>query len=230
MIDFYDDWANVRLVSYTQVPDYVVDEEVIGSPLELVAYCARVSSPNSQTKNLNAEKLVNYLIKHKHWSPLEMVDVTLEINTARDIGRQMLRHRSASFQEWSGRYAISNQFVTRAARRQDTENRQNSIDDLPHEVQLEWENRQLALLKQVNEDYEWAIANNIAKECARVVLPEGLTKSKLYMKASLRTWIHYIELRSANGTQKEHEQIALACAEVIGEIFPQIDNYTNRSN
>lgn len=221
MIEFYNDWANVKLISYTKP----VEDIPAHDAEELIAYCARVSSPGSQEENVNTERLINYLVKHKHWSPLEMVDVTLEINTTRDIAKQILRHKSASFQEWSGRYAISNMFVTKEARRQDPVNRQNSIRDLPLDIELEWENKQLRLLELINSEYEWAINQGIAKECARVILPEGLTKTKMYMKASMRTWIHYIELRSANGTQYEHELIAKACAEVLGEIFPLIDNY-----
>lgn len=224
-IEFYNDWAHVKLISYTTPAN---NSNIIAKDAQdLVAYCARVSNPSSQINNESTERLIKYLVKNQHWSPLEMVDVTLEINTTRDIARQILRHKSASFQEFSQRYAEATGYVTREARRQDLKNRQNSIDDIPEAVQLEWENRQLAIINQVNDNYQWALNNNIAKECARVILPEGLTQSRLYMKASLRTWAHYIDLRSANGTQYEHMLIARACGEVIAEIFPIIEDFTN---
>jgi thymidylate synthase (FAD) len=190
---------------------------------ELVAYCARVSNPSNQANKDTAEKLIKYLIKNKHWSPLEMVHLTLEIETTRDIARQMLRHRSFSFQEFSQRYADPTKdldFVLREARLQDTKNRQNSIETDNLQLQAFWEQRQKRVIEEAKNAYEWAIANGIAKEQARAVLPEGLTVSRLYMAGSLRSWIHYIQLRSENGTQKEHINIAKACAEVIATVFP----------
>jgi thymidylate synthase (FAD) len=190
---------------------------------ELVAYCARVSNPSNQANKDTAEKLIKYLIKNKHWSPLEMVHLTLEIETTRDIARQMLRHRSFSFQEFSQRYADPTKdldFVLREARLQDTKNRQNSIETDNLSLQAFWEERQKRVIEKAKNAYEWAIANGIAKEQARAVLPEGLTVSRLYMAGSLRSWIHYIQLRSENGTQKEHINIAKACAEVIATVFP----------
>lgn len=196
---------------------------------ELVAFCARVSNPSNQMNKETSEKLIKYLINNKHWSPLEMVHLTLGIETTRDIARQMLRHRSFSFQEFSQRYANpvdELEFVMREARLQDTKNRQNSIDidiqnnDEHRQLQYQWENLQRDLINKAKDVYNWAIAKGIAKEQARAVLPEGLTMSRLYMAGTLRSWIHYIELRSENGTQKEHIEIAKACAKVIGEVFP----------
>jgi len=190
---------------------------------ELIAYCARVSNPSNQLNTDTSEKLIRYLVKHQHWSPLEMVSACIEITTTRDIARQILRHRSFSFQEFSQRYADPTKdlsFVLREARLQDTTNRQNSIatDDIV--LQQGWERAQQRVLYAVKEAYQWAIDNGIAKEQARAVLPEGLTESRLYMNGTLRSWIHFIELRSANGTQKEHQEVAVACAKVISEIFP----------
>ena len=196
---------------------------------ELVAFCARVSNPSNQMNKETSEKLIKYLINNKHWSPLEMVHLTLGIETTRDIARQMLRHRSFSFQEFSQRYANpvdELEFVMREARLQDTKNRQNSIDidiqnnDEHRQLQYQWENLQRDLINKAKDVYNWAIVKGIAKEQARAVLPEGLTMSRLYMAGTLRSWIHYIELRSENGTQKEHIEIAKACAKVIGEVFP----------
>ena len=190
---------------------------------ELVAYCARVSNPSNQANKDTAEKLIKYLIKNKHWSPLEMVHLTLEIETTRDIARQILRHRSFSFQEFSQRYADPTKdldFVLREARLQDTKNRQNSIETDNLALQSFWEERQKRVIEEAKNAYEWAISNGIAKEQARAVLPEGLTVSRLYMAGTLRSWIHYIQLRSENGTQKEHINIAKACAEVIATVFP----------
>ena len=190
---------------------------------ELVAYCARVSNPSNQANKDTAEKLIKYLIKNKHWSPLEMVHLTLEIETTRDIARQILRHRSFSFQEFSQRYADPTKdldFVLREARLQDTKNRQNSIETDNLALQAFWEERQKRVIDEAKNAYEWAITNGIAKEQARAVLPEGLTVSRLYMAGTLRSWIHYIQLRSENGTQKEHINIAKACAEVIATVFP----------
>ena len=200
----------------------------IADAQELIAYCARVSNPSNQLSTETSEKLIRYLVKHQHWSPLEMVSACLEITTTRDIARQILRHRSFSFQEFSQRYADPTKdlnFVLREARLQDTKNRQNSVEltmDTPDQRKLamDWVNAQQRVTLAAKEAYEWAIANGIAKEQARAVLPEGLIESRLYMNGTLRSWIHFIELRSANGTQKEHQQIAIACANAIANIFP----------
>ena len=215
---------NVKLISYsTASPEFL--EEVSGATVQdLVAYCARVSNPSNQTNKETAEKLLRYLIKHKHWSPLEMVSVCMEIETTRDIARQILRHRSFSFQEFSQRYADPTKelkFETKEARLQDPKNRQNSVrEGVDLMLSKKWNDMQHSIIEQCNTAYKWAIENGIAKEQARAVLPEGLTMSRMYMNGTLRSWIHYIELRSANGTQKEHMDIALACAKVISSIFP----------
>lgn len=190
---------------------------------ELVAFCARVSNPSNQFNTETSEKLIKYLIKHQHWSPLEMVSACLEIETTRDIARQILRHRSFSFQEFSQRYADPTKdlsFVLREARLQDTKNRQNSIETDNLALQAWWETRQKRVIEECKQAYEWAIAHGIAKEQARAVLPEGLTVSRLYMNGTLRSWIHFIELRSSNGTQKEHQEVARECAKIIAEVFP----------
>jgi thymidylate synthase (FAD) len=209
----------VKLVSYSKPV-----LEGLDTPTDLVAYCARVSNPSNQINSETAEKLIKYLIKHQHWSPLEMATMCLEIETTRDIARQILRHRSFSFQEFSQRYADPTkdlEFVTREARLQDPKNRQNSISEgVDVMLQYEWEKRQQDLIAQVKIQYDWAIANGIAKEQARALLPEGLIMSRMYMSGSLRSWIHYIQLRSGNGTQKEHMEIAKECAKVIAEVFP----------
>jgi len=208
----------VKIINYSQPADNTADNMT-----ELVAYCARVSNPSNQANKDTAEKLIKYLIKNKHWSPLEMVHLTLEIETTRDIARQILRHRSFSFQEFSQRYADPTKdldFVLREARLQDTKNRQNSIETDNLALQAFWEERQKRVIDEAKNAYEWAISNGIAKEQARAVLPEGLTVSRLYMAGTLRSWIHYIQLRSENGTQKEHINIAKACAEVIATVFP----------
>jgi thymidylate synthase (FAD) len=195
----------------------------IDSAQDLVAYCARVSNPSNQFNTETSSKLINYLIKHKHWSPLEMVSACIEITTTRDIARQILRHRSFSFQEFSQRYADPTKdlsFVYREARLQDPKNRQNSINVEDKFLQIEWKNRQDSVILEAKKAYEWAINNNIAKEQARTVLPEGLIESKLYMNGTLRSWVHFIELRSANGTQKEHMDLAKECAKIIAGIFP----------
>lgn len=221
---------NVRLISYSQ-PVESVTHQHLRDVQDLVAFCARVSNPSNQMNQETSEKLIKYLIKHQHWSPLEMVSACLEIDTTRDIAHQIVRHRSFSFQEFSQRYANPVEdlsFVSREARLQDTKNRQNSIDlkesDMPEQERLELENqwkiRQDKVVLESVKQYKWAIKNGIAKEQARVVLPEGLTKTRLYMHGTLRSWIHYIELRGANGTQKEHMEIAHACAEAIAKIFP----------
>ena len=213
---------NVRMISYSKPSREMYDEGLIDVQ-ELVAFCARVSNPSNQFNTDTSEKLIKYLIKHQHWSPLEMVSACLEIETTRDIARQILRHRSFSFQEFSQRYADPTKdlsFVLREARLQDTKNRQNSVENNNLALATWWEERQKRVIEEAKNAYEWAITNGIAKEQARAVLPEGLTVSRLYMNGTLRSWIHFIELRSANGTQKEHQEVARACAKVIAEVFP----------
>jgi len=216
----------VKLISYSK-PTEEVNDEGISDAQELVAFCARVSNPSNQLNTETSEKLITYLIKNAHWSPLEMVSACLEIETTRDIARQMLRHRSFSFQEFSQRYANpveDLEFVTREARMQDPKNRQNSIDTDNSEIVNEWTSKQNEVIEAATNAYNWAIDSGIAKEQARSVLPEGNTVSRLYMNGTLRSWIHYIELRAGNGTQKEHMEIAKACAEVIHNIFPMGEN------
>lgn len=212
----------VKLVSYsTAATEYAT--EGIENLQDLVALCARVSNPSNQFNTETSEKLIKYLIRNKHWSPLEMVSICMEITTTRDIARQMLRHRSFSFQEFSQRYADPTKeldFKIREARLQDTKNRQNSIITNDTELQKEWSRKQQQIIDLAKETYTWAINNGIAKEQARAVLPEGNTISKIYMNGTLRSWVHYMELRGANGTQKEHMDIAKACAEVIKSIAP----------
>ena len=213
---------NVRMVSYSKPSDEMFEEGLVDVQ-ELVAFCARVSNPSNQFNTDTSEKLIKYLIKHQHWSPLEMVSACLEIETTRDIARQILRHRSFSFQEFSQRYADPTKdlsFVLREARLQDTKNRQNSVENTNLALAAWWEERQKRVIEEAKNAYEWAIQNGIAKEQARAVLPEGLTVSRLYMNGTLRSWIHFIELRSANGTQKEHQEVARECAKVIAEVFP----------
>ena len=213
---------NVRMISYSK-PSTEMYGEGLMDVQELVAFCARVSNPSNQFNTDTSEKLIKYLIKHQHWSPLEMVSACLEIETTRDIARQILRHRSFSFQEFSQRYADPTKdlsFVLREARLQDTKNRQNSVENNNLALAAWWEERQKRVINEAKEAYEWAIQNGIAKEQARAVLPEGLTVSRLYMNGTLRSWIHFIELRSANGTQKEHQEVARACAKIIAEVFP----------
>lgn len=222
-----------KLVSYSQLAVHPIFsiEHIPGNFDELqnlVAYCARVSNPSNQVNTETAEKLIRYLAKHKHWSPFEMVSVCLEIETTRDIARQMLRHRSFSFQEFSQRYADPTkdlEFVTRDARLQDEKNRQNSIPTDDEELKQIWDTWQRNVVDQAKLAYKWAIDNGIAKEQARAVLPEGLTMSRMYMNGTLRSWIHYIELRSGHGTQLEHIEIAKECAKVITQIFPMVDEY-----
>jgi thymidylate synthase (FAD) len=225
---------NVKLLSYSQPADEFRDMGIEDAQ-ELIAYCARVSNPSNQLNTESSEKLIRYLVKHQHWSPLEMVSACIEITTTRDIARQILRHRSFSFQEFSQRYADPTQdlsFVVREARLQDPKNRQNSIDLEPTignaMLQDQWRDKQLALIALAKETYEWAINKGIAKEQARVVLPEGNTVSRLYMNGTLRSWVHFIELRSGNGTQKEHQAIAIACAKVIAEIFPMAESLISK--
>ena len=201
--------------------------------LEQIAYVARVSNPSNQNNHGTAEKLVNYLIKHKHWSPLEMVDVTLEIETTRDIARQILRHRSFVFQEFSQRYADPTKdlgFVTRESRLQDEKNRQNSIESNDEFLTIEWENAQRRVLNYARNAYEWAINNGVAKEQARSVLPEGMTVSRMYMKGSLRSWVTYIAIREGIETQKEHREVAIACKDALRPIFPMIDSAVKSIN
>ncbi len=218
--------TQVKLISYSQLPNS--SDLKLDTAQDLISYCARVSNPANQMNTETSERLIKYLITHKHWSPLEMVSACLEINTTRDIAHQIVRHRSFSFQEFSQRYAepseMGNQFVLREARLQDQKNRQNSVDTTDHELIAEWRTLQQDMIAHATRVYEWAIDNGIAKEQARVVLPEGLTKTRLYMNGTLRSWVHYIELRGANGTQKEHMEIAHACAEVIAKIFPLMDD------
>ncbi len=218
--------TDVKLISYSQLPNG--SDLKLDTAQDLISYCARVSNPANQMNTETSERLIKYLITHKHWSPLEMVSACLEINTTRDIAHQIVRHRSFSFQEFSQRYAepseMGNQFVLREARLQDQKNRQNSVDTTDHELIAEWRTLQQDMIAHATRVYEWAIDNGIAKEQARAVLPEGLTKTRLYMNGTLRSWVHYIELRGANGTQKEHMEIAHACAEVIAKIFPLMDD------
>ncbi len=225
---------NVKLLSYSQ-PTEEFSNLGISDAQELIAYCARVSNPSNQLNTETSEKLIRYLVKHKHWSPLEMVSACIEITTTRDIARQILRHRSFSFQEFSQRYADPTKdlaFVTREARLQDLKNRQNSVEiDRTNEehmsIEREWHERQLELIDLARETYTWAVANGIAKEQARAVLPEGCIESKIYMNGTLRSWVHFIELRSGNGTQKEHQEIAKACASVISSVFPLTSDFVS---
>ena len=213
---------NVKLVSYSQ-PTEDFRNQGIDDAQELIAFCARVSNPSNQFNNDTSEKLIRYLVRHQHWSPLEMVSACMEITTTRDIARQILRHRSFSFQEFSQRYADPTkdlEFVTRSGRLQDPTNRQNSIEHDDHLLENEWFRAQQRVIYAAKREYEWAIKNGIAKEQARAVLPEGLIQSRLYMNGTLRSWIHFIELRSGNGTQLEHQAVAIECARAIAAIFP----------
>ena len=225
---------NVKLVSYSQ-PTEEFAQMGIDDAQELIAYCARVSNPANQFNTETSEKLIKYLVKHAHWSPLEMVSACCEITTTRDIARQILRHRSFSFQEFSQRYADPTKdldFVIREARLQDTKNRQNSIElgdsDNDNLLKETWRKKQEFVIAAVKDAYTWAVENGIAKEQARAVLPEGNTVSRLYMNGTLRSWIHFIELRSANGTQREHMDIARKCATVIAEIFPLSTHFISK--
>jgi thymidylate synthase (FAD) len=212
----------VKLVSYSQPTEEFRNQD-ISNALDLVAFCARVSNPSNQYNTETSERLIKYLIKHSHWSPLEMVSACLEVETTRDIARQILRHRSFSFQEFSQRYADPTEdlsFVTREARLQDTQNRQNSISTDDPKLEADWQTVQRQVIENAKLAYRWAVEQGIALEQARAVLPEGLTVSRMYINGTLRSWIHYCELRRANGTQQEHKEIALACARVISEIFP----------
>ena len=215
----------VTLVSSSQ-PSAELAAQGIVNAQELVAFCARVSNPANQTNTDTSEKLIRYLIKHKHWSPLEMVSACLEIETTRDIARQILRHRSFSFQEFSQRYAVADLgWEKKEARLQDTKNRQNSLATEDEMLAVEWERAQKRAIYAAEREYKWALENGIAKEQARAVLPEGLTVSRLYMQGTLRSWLHYIELRSGPETQKEHREIAQACASALETIFPMVTEF-----
>jgi len=216
--------SNVKIVGITKPVGFAVTGE-IQTPDDLVAYIARVSNPSNQHNMLTAERLLKYLVKNKHWSPFEMVNVVMEIETTRDIARQILRHRSFSFQEFSQRYADPTQdlgFVTREARLQDHKNRQNSIETEDNDLQKSWTIKQTQLSHEARLAYKWAIDKGIAKEQARAVLPEGLTVSRMYMNGNLRSWIHYCDLRMSNGTQKEHREIAVSCWNLIINEFPSL--------
>ena len=218
----------VKLISYSK-PTKELYSQGIYDVQELIAYCARVSNPQNQLNVETSEKLIKYLVKHKHWSPLEMVSACLEITTTRDIARQILRHRSFSFQEFSQRYADPTKdlnFVLREARLQDPKNRQNSIAADNLQLQAFWEERQKRVIEVCRDAYKWAVDNGIAKEQARAVLPEGIMESRLYMNGTLRSWVHFIELRSANGTQLEHQLVAKECAKVISEVFPLMESFS----
>jgi thymidylate synthase (FAD) len=225
----------VSLLSYSQ-PTAEFAQQGIVDAQELIAYCARVSNPSNQLNTETSEKLIQYLVKHAHWSPLEMVSACVEIETTRDIARQILRHRSFAFQEFSQRYADPTKdlsFEIREARLQDTKNRQNSVEldlttDDGRRLAWQWEQMQQLVIDKAREAYAWAVDHGIAKEQARVVLPEGNTVSRLYMNGTLRSWVHFIELRSANGTQKEHQIVALACAQAIAAIFPMANEYVTQ--
>ena len=222
-----------RLLSHSQPVRHVHSGEpgIMGleNIQDLVAYCARVSNPANQANTKTTPKLLEYLIKHKHWSPFEMASACIEVTTTRDIARQLLRHRSFAFQEFSQRYAdvrdLDDNFVIREARLQDPKNRQNSVEVDNPALSGEWDMRQQDVIDTAKEHYNWAIENGIAKEQARAVLPEGNTVSRLYVNGTIRSWIHYIELRSANGTQKEHMDLAKATAEAISKIYPNISNF-----
>ena len=226
---------HARLISYSQPVRHVHSGELgivgLDNIQDLIAYSARVSNPSNQANTKTTSKLLGYLIKHKHWSPFEMASACIEIETTRDIARQLLRHRSFSFQEFSQRYAdirdLDDSIVIRKARLQDDKNRQNSVMTDDVNLHLNWEQHQRTVWHTAMKAYKWAIDNGIAKEQARVVLPEGNTQSRLYVNGTIRSWIHYIELRSANGTQKEHMDLAKAVAEAITKIFPTVKEYVN---
>jgi thymidylate synthase (FAD) len=224
MTKTYNDTMSARLIGYTQPMTDL--EEAIDDVQELISFCAKVSNPQFQNDFSASDRLLKYLIKHQHWSPFELASATMEVTTTRDIARQLLRHRSFSFQEFSQRYAnpeeMGTVFVLREARLQDKTNRQNSIITDDEALQMEWNAKQLKAINAAQKAYKWAIKKGIAKEQARVVLPEGNTVSRLYVNGTIRSWIHYIELRSANGTQREHMAVARACAEAISKIFPMI--------
>ena len=224
---------HARLISFSQPVPHIHSGEpgIMGldNIQDLIAYCARVSNPSNQANTKTTAKLLDYLIKHKHWSPFEMASACIEVTTTRDIARQFLRHRSFSFQEFSQRYAdirdLDSNFVIRDARLQDTKNRQNSIDNTDIELQQKWEGYQQGVINAAKQAYDWAIENGIAKEQARAVLPEGNTVSRLYANGTIRSWIHYIELRSANGTQKEHMELAIEIGRAISRIYPKVEEF-----
>ena len=223
---------NVKLISFSQAYS---DNEELQTAQDLIAFCARVSNPSNQLNTETSDKLIRYLVKHKHWSPLEMVSACIEIETTRDIARQILRHRSFSFQEFSQRYADPTKdlsFVLREARLQDTKNRQNSIEIAPtiggENLKEQWRWHQQNVINAAVDAYKWAVNNGIAKEQARVVLPEGNTVSRMYMNGTLRSWVHFIELRSESGTQKEHRQVAIECAKVIAKVFPMANEFITK--
>ena len=224
---------NAKLISHSQPSFRIHTGELATTGLDniqdLIAYAARVSNPANQANTQTTPKLLDYLIKHKHWSPFEMASACIEITTTRDIARQLLRHRSFSFQEFSQRYAdirdLNDDFIIREARLQDPKNRQNSIANQDPALEIAWANKQLAIIEMVKIAYSWAIENGIAKEQARAILPEGNTVSRLYVNGTIRSWIHYIELRSSNGTQQEHMDLAIAVAEAISKIYPSVNNF-----
>ena len=223
-----------KLISYSKPSEFTTyGKDMPKNCQDLIAFCARVSNPSNQNNTETSEKLLKYLAKHKHWSPFEMVSACIEIETTRDIARQLLRHRSFSFQEFSQRYANpveELEFVTREARMQDTKNRQNSIEISDRSIQDKWQQEQNKVIEVCQQVYKNAIEKGIAKEVARAVLPEGLTKSRLYMNGTIRSWIHFIELRSANGTQKECSDVAVACAQAISKIFPMATDFINETS
>lgn len=222
----------VTLFAYSRPVEEIQEEIGIEDVQDLIAYCAKVSNPQLQNDLSKSDRLISYLVEHKHWSPFEMASATLEIETTRDIARQMLRHRSFSFQEFSQRYkevdALGESFVIREARLQHPKNRQDSVETKDEVLQAAWLAHQRAVINRAKKAYDWAIKKGIAKEQARAVLPEGNTVSRLYMQGSLRSWIHYIELRSGNGTQKEHMEIARAVAEAISKIFPMVEEFVQK--
>lgn len=220
----------VRMISYSKPSREMYDEGLMDVQ-ELIAFCARVSNPSNQFNTQTSEKLIKYLIKHQHWSPLEMVSACLEVETTRDIARQILRHRSFSFQEFSQRYADPTKdldFVLREARLQDEKNRQNSVGTDDAELKAWWDAKQKFIIDIVKTTYGEAIAKGIAKEQARAILPEGNTVSRLYMNGTIRSWIHFIQVRGGNGTQKEHMEVARECARVIAEVFPLADEFVTQ--
>jgi len=226
--------TSVKLISYSQLADNP-ENDYLNNPdrsfTDIIAYCARVSNPSNQNNSETNEKLIKYLIKNKHWSPLEMVSVCIEIMTTRDIARQILRHRSFSFQEFSQRYADPTEdmnFIQHIARLQDPDNRQNPIETDNNDLKIDWLMKQSMIINEAKMAYKWAIENGIAKEQARSILPEGNTFSRMYVNGTLRSWVHYIELRSANGTQKEHMEVAIKCANQIARIFPMINELYNK--
>lgn len=222
---------NVKLISVTQPIEGAL--EGIEYPEQLIAFCARVSNPSNQLNTGTADRLIQYLVEKKHWSPFEMVNACVEVTTTRDIARQILRHRSFTFQEFSQRYADPTKeldFVLREARLQDSKNRQNSIDVNDEQLQATWRQKQEEVIAQAKHAYQWAVENGIAKEVARAVLPEGNTVSRMYINGTVRSWIHYLEMRTGKETQKEHREIARAIAEAVSEIFPLINNFSHKDN